>query len=222
VRLVEAYNELGATYRDRARLAQQHESQFVEAISLQAIQFLKKAIQLSEEHRLPVWYVDSCEDIAQVHFTRRDYEAARSWLQRAEERVPDEYRFREDKCREETAEEQCVEMFWLQMGKIELLRGNIVFDEGTDGGQRPANRDLLRETARHYLLSVTYFGEFSERAVGVGATFRQMYDRFKGCAFADLRYLQEETPKIAEQYNIDLARFGSFFEDTLGLALEQP
>jgi tetratricopeptide (TPR) repeat protein len=223
MRLVEALNELGCTYRDRARLAQEMTpgSPLARAIATDAINLLERCIELAVEFQYPPLYVDSCEDMAQTYFLRRDYDNTRVWLERAEERVPEDYKFREGERPPEIPEEERVEAFWLQMGKIELLRGSLVFDVGTDSGFRPATREVLKETAQHYMLSVAYFEQYSDRAVGIRATFRQMYDRFKHCTPDELQYLREEAlPKIADKYDIDLSRLGLFFEDTLGLAIE--
>jgi hypothetical protein len=152
---------------------------------------------------------------------RRDYTSARTWLRRAEARVPDEYKFGEHGLPERDAQEEPVEAYWVQMAKIALLEGSLVFDEDTEGGSKPVTQETLRDVARHYTFSVAYSEKYSERAVVLGATFRQMYDRFKTCTAADLVYLQEVLPEIARQYGIDLTRLGSFFEDTLGLAIER-
>jgi len=223
VRLVETLDELGCIYRDRSRLA--HEmapsSPLARTIAAESIKFLGRCIELADKLRLPVPYVDACEDLAQTYFLRRDYANTRVWLERAEEAVPEDYIFREGGLQKEIPEERRVEAFWLQMGKIELLRGNLVFDAGTDSGSRPATREVLKQTAQHYLLSAAYFEKYSERAVGLRTTFRQMYDRFKRCTLDDLTYLQKEAlPAIADKYGIDLSRPGRFFEDTLGLAIE--
>lgn len=223
VRLVETLNELGCIHRDRSRLA--HEmaptSPRARTIAAEAIKLLGRCTELADKLQLPVPYVDACEDLAQTYFLRRDYDNARVWLERAEKGVPEDYMFREGRLQKEIPEERCIEAFWLQMGKIELLRGNLAFDAGTDGGSRPAPREVLGQTAQHYLLSAAYFGQYSERAVGLRATFRQMYDRFKHCGLDDLTYLQKEAlPAIADKYAIDLPLLGGFFEDTLGLAIE--
>ena len=223
VRLVEALNELGCIYRERSRLAQEMapDRPLARTISLEAVRCLVRSIELAEELGLPVWYVDSCEDLAQVYFLRRDYDNVDVWLQHAEEGVPADYKFREGELQTEILAEERIEAFWLQMGKIELLHGSLAFDVGTDGGSRPATHEVLKETTQHYLLSAAYFEQYSERAVGLRATFRQMYDRFKHCTVDELRYLWEETlPTIAGEYAIDLSHLGGFFEDTLGLALE--
>jgi tetratricopeptide (TPR) repeat protein len=223
VRLVEALNELGCIYRDRARLAQEvaPDRPLTRTIAAEAIKLLGRCIELAKKFQFPVPYVDACEDLAQTYFLRRDYSNTQEWLKQAEVRVPEAYKFREGERQPEIPENERIEAFWLQMGKVELLRGNLVFDLGTDGGTKPATCEVLRETAEHYLLSAAYFERYSERAVGLRTTFRQMYIRFKFSPLDELRHLQREAlPEIAGNYSIDLTRLGRFFEDTLGLALE--
>jgi tetratricopeptide (TPR) repeat protein len=223
VRLVEALNELGCTYRERSKLAQETapDRPLVRVTTSEAVRHLERSVELAMEHKLPVWYVDSCEDLAQVYFFRRDYDNTGLWLQRAEEGVPEDYKLREGEMEIEIPEEECVEAFWQEMGKIELLSGNLAFDVGTDGGAKPATWEVLEEAARHYLLSAAYFEKFSERAFGLRATFRQMYDRFKYCSFDELQYLRGRAlPAVADRYAIDMSRLRSFFEDTIGLAIE--
>jgi tetratricopeptide (TPR) repeat protein len=223
VRLVEALNQRGCTYRERARLALQMapDRPLARTISLGAIQDLERAIKLAKEYKLLVWYVDSCEDLAQIYFLRGDFDSTEVWLQSAEENVPEDYKIREGGLPVELPEEERIEAFLLQMGKIELLRGNLVFAVGTEGDVRLAPREVLRKAAQHYMLSAVYFERYSYRAVGLRATFKQMYDRFKLISLDDLEYLREEAlPELANQYSIDLSRLGSFFEDTLGLAVE--
>jgi len=223
VRLVEALNERGCTYRERARLAYEMgpEHPGARTISLRAIDDLKSAMKLAEKHKLEMWYVDSCEDLAQIYFLQGDFDNTKFWLQRAEEAVPENYKIKEGGLAAKVPEEEWVEAFWLQMGKVELLRGSLEFDLGTDRSSRPATHEVLRNTAQHYMLSAAYFEKYSERAVGLGDAFKQMYDRFKLSTLNDLEYLREKAlPTLARQYAIDLSRLGSFFEDTLGLAVE--
>jgi len=223
VRLVETLDELGCIYRDRARLVREMapNSPLARTIAAEAIKLLGRCIKLADKFQFLVPYVDACEDLAQTYFSRRDYDNTHIWLERAEEVVPEDYKFREGVLQTEMPEEKRVEAFWLQMGKIELLRGSLAFDLGTDGGSRSATREVLQETAQHYLLAAAYFEQYSDRAIGLRATFRQMYDRFKHCTLDELQYLREEAlPAIADKYAIDLTRPGRFFEDTLGLAIE--
>jgi tetratricopeptide (TPR) repeat protein len=223
LQLVEALNELGCIYRDRARLAQimAPGRPLARTISAEATKRLERCIDLTDYFQFSVEYVDACEDLAQTYFLRRDYDNTRLWLERAEERAPEAYKFKRGEQLSEIPEEKCVEAFWLQMGKIELLYGNLVFDLGTDGGTKPASPQVLEETALHYLLSAAYFEEYSELAVGLRSTFGQMYVRFKHSSLDELAYLQREAlPAMAREYNIGPSRLGRFFQDTLGLALE--
>ena len=219
VRLVEALNELGCTHREQFRLAYETapDSPRARTISLEAIRYLERSIMLAGEHQVPMWYVDSCEDLAQIYFLRHDYDNTRAWLERAKTSVPKDYRLREHGVEKEIPEEECVEAYWLQMGKIELLHGNLVFDIGTEGGAKPATLKVLEEVAEHYLLSIAYFERFSAEAVGLSAAFKHIYDGFKYCKFDELQYLREQVlPSIANKYAIDKSRFEKFFEDTLG------
>ncbi len=224
VRLVEALSQLGCIYRERARLAQgvRPESPLAKTISLEAVRHLEQAVELAKDLEWPVWYADSCQDLAQVYFLRRDVEGAGVWLQRAEASVPQEYKIKKEGEPEvEIPQEERVEAFWLQMGKVEMLKAGLVFDRATGGGATPATEEALAETAEHYLLSAAYFERFSKGAIRPAKTFRQMYDRFKNCTPEQLRYLQEEAlPSIVEKYALDLSRATQFFADTLGLTIE--
>lgn len=223
VRRVEALNELGSVYRERARLTQAMTpgSSSARGILLEAHRRLTGCIELAQELGLAVWYVDSCEDLAQVYFIRADYASTEAWLQRVRESVPDGYKVRKGQPLATIPERERVEAFWLQMGKVELLNGSLAFDKGMEGGSKPASHDVLEQTVRHYILSVVYFGQYSARETGHQATFRQMDDRLNRCSPEGLKYLQEEAlPAIAGDYGIDLSRPGRLFEDTIGLALQ--
>jgi tetratricopeptide (TPR) repeat protein len=222
IQRIMALNELGCIHRDWAELTQKGASSPLVGTprAVRAIRYLEQCIELADRLQFPVQYVDACEDLANTYFSRGHYDSARQWLTRAEERVPDEYKFKEGKLLPEIPMEECVEAFWQQMGKVELLRGNLVWDEGTEGGSKPAARDVLRETAEHFLLSSVYFEQYSGLAVGLQSTFSRVYLRFKHSRLDDLRYLyQEALPAIAKKYNVDPTRFISFFGDTLGLTV---
>lgn len=224
LKLVEALNELGCIYRDRAWLLQEEPSSPLvgRGVAVEARRCLEGCVKLADEKGFLVQYIDACEDLANAWFLQGHYDNARFWLGRAEERVSEEYKFREGAQPPEIPdEEERVEPFWLQMGKIELLRGNIVWDEHTDSG-KPATREVLEKTAEHYLLASVYFERYAARAVGLRSTFRQMYVRFKYAESEDMTHLRRVALKaIASKYGIDMSRLGNFFEDTLGLAVER-
>lgn len=223
VRLFEARNELGCAYRDRARLARAmaEDSRQARIISADALKYLEASLEVADKYNLSAQGVDTCEDLAQTYNERLDYDNAKTWLHQALERVPDIYKLKKDRVLKSPPIEEQVEAFWLQLGKIELLSGNIAFDIGSKGGTRPASLEVLKEVIEHYSLSAVYFEQYSQEASGLRATFKQIYERLKDTPLKDLMYLQEEAlPKIAATYQIDLSRLASFFEDTLGLAID--
>lgn len=230
VRWVEAANELGCLYRDQAKLARTSpdQAQTFRALTSRAIRYLEDSIERAREHELKQWVVENMEDLAQVYFLRQDYRNALYWLGKANAEIPEDYKIyrtvdqspsqQDIASDQERARRPRVEIFWLLMGKIELLQGNIIFDQATrkDGA---VSEDVLRKTAEHYLLSAAYFERFSQRAFGLQQTFRQMYDRFKTCQLQQQDFLREVIPELAKEYGIESARTGEFFQDTLGLAV---
>jgi tetratricopeptide (TPR) repeat protein len=221
LRLIEVYNEMGCIYRERAALARRDvKSPMARSISRDAVQYLTKSIQLAEED-YPVLYVDSCEDLAQTYFQRRDYNYAELWLQKAEGRIPDKYKIKEGSGIGVVPLEECVEEFWQQLGKIDLLRGYLAYETGTTGEDGEIAREALELAVRHFTFAAAYFEHYSERATGLETTFKQLYDRFKQCRYEDLRHIQDQLlPEIERVYALDPTHVARFFEDTLGLALQ--
>jgi len=227
IRLFEALSELGCTYRDRSKLAQSTAdgpsslTPLTRTSGRRAIEYMKKCVKLAEEYDFPAQYVDACEDMAETYFLLRENDNVSSWLDQANKKVPQRYRFQADTPPAKIPEEECVEAFWLHMGKVELLRGSLAFDRATDRGSVHASREVLLETAEHYMLSAAYRETYSERFVGVRGTFAEMFDRFKTCSSTDLDYLQNEAlPSIVAKYSVDMSRAAKFLEDTFGLVRE--
>lgn len=217
VRLVEAYNELGCVYRERAALARYvgREADVQDYVRA-AETWLDKSIQMADKLNAYVLYADSCQDLALTFFQAGDVDRAEAELDRAEAVIPAPYKAVHRGA--VIAEADLVEEFWQQMGKIELLRGHLAFEKDVRrGGQ--ASRAGLEEAITHYAFAATYFERFSERATGLRTTFTQLYDRFKRSQLEDLRYLQTTTlPALVEKHGLDANRLAKFLEDTLGLA----
>lgn len=223
LRLVEALNEQGCVHRARSALQLDQGSglRIARAIALDAIDYLDRSIDLAERLELWLQFADSCEDLARVYFQMGEYANARSALERAEANIPDEYKLKEGRGWSRIADEDKIEEFWLQLGKIELLRGNLAFDEGAS--EQPSEMSArLGEAVHHYLLSTAYFEHFSDRAVGLGETFIQMHERLKKCRPDELQRLSDTIPQLTCRYSINMDRFNRFFTDTLGSAIHWP
>jgi hypothetical protein len=217
--LVEAYNELGCACRGRAALARRDEkSPLARSVSREAVQYLTKCTDLAKEKGYLTMYVDACEDQARTFLQRQDYDYADLWLRRAEESVPDQYKIKEGIGMSDVDFEECVEEFWQLMGKIELLRGYLVYEVGLSRGDGKVSRSILEEAMRHFAFAIAYFENYSEQAAGLETTLKQLHDLFKTCEYEDLRHMRDELlPALEGTYALDPARVNKFFEDTFGL-----
>jgi len=225
VRLIEAYNELGCTYREWAALERRFNPASALARTLvgDAVQHLEESLRLAEQQQSLVQYADACEDLAQTYIARGDYAATQLWLNRAEERIPLPYKITSGRGLQPIPTEECVEEFWQMMGKIELLRGHLAYDQEAGQAQGKVTRTTLEQAMRHYAFAAAYFERFSGQAVRLEATHKQVYNRVKRCRIEDLRYIQDEfLQSLRETYKLDPSALGQFFEETLGLALQLP
>lgn len=225
VRLVEAYNELGCTFREWAALERSHDpaSAMPRALNSTAIKWLEESLRLAEEIQSWVQYTDTCEDIAEVYAQQGDYERAGLWLKRGEGKIPDTYKIVEGYGLPDVPLEERVEEYWQTLGKIELRRGHLAYDHEAAANQGKVGRSALEEAMRHYAFAATYFERYSAHAVRLEATHKQVYSRIRRCKLEDLEYIQGTfLPSLKDQYGLDPTTLGRFFEETLGFALQSP
>jgi len=158
-----------------------------------------------------VLYVDSCEDLAQVYFQGKDFDNTEAWLNHAADVIPSIYKIEQDPELRDIPVEECIEEFWRKMGKIEMLRGHLIFDRGSDSeGKVP--RQVLEQAMPHYVLAVAYFEQYSEHTVQSHTAHEQLYGNFRRCERGDLRYVQDEVlPSIAATYALNVARLRETF-----------
>jgi len=225
VRLIQIYNEMGCVYRERAAMARARESEtLAPASAQQAIEYLEQSIQMADEQNMPVMYADGCEDLAQTYFQQGEYEIALAQLDRAEQKIPPEYRFKPKVKLAPIPPDQCVEEFWQMLGKIELLRGHIAFEQKLSPEGKVVDPQAVRQAATHYAFAEAYFERFSPEASRLETTDRQVHLRFRKCKIGDLEQIQKEVlPQLAKDYP-DLAspRLREFFEDTTGIPAVEP
>jgi hypothetical protein len=217
VRLIEAYNELGCTYRDWAAKAVK-ENRSVARYVQNAIHNLEESIRLAEASH-PVLFVDSCDDLAHVFFQMEDFEQTETWLNKADDHIPSAYKLREGGSIPEINEEERVEEYFRMLGKIELARGYTSFDRGVQRGDGRLPREDLVYSIIHFALAAQYFELFSSQAIGLDKTYNELYERYKKCKHDDLQFLLEVViPDTTLHYGLSVncsKWLNKFFEDTL-------
>ena len=223
LRLLNAYNELGCTLRDRAIMQSNTDSISISSSSLasDAIKVFLKAIEMAKDDH-PRIYINCCEDLAQTLYQQNELDKAENWLVKAKDFVPIEYFLKNGQGLPDLLEsDELVEEYFLLLGKVELLSGYITYQKGFIKGQGRVGRESLATPMQHFVFSITYFELYSKRAAGRETAYKQLYDRFKKCSTEDLKYLRDVTiPTIASDYGLDPTWVGALFEDTLGLAIQ--
>lgn len=222
-RLCVAYNELGCAYRERAALIRTGKPRpsLTKGLVQNAIEWLEKSVTEAKKRNYPVFCADAYEDLAQVFFQDKNYKYSQTSLQEAEEQIPDIYKLIPGAALHDIPLEECIEEFWQILGKIELLRGYLVYDVGASN-EGQASRSILEEALEHFVRAYVYFERYWDQAPGLETTLKQLYARFKKCKYEDLRYMQDELlPQIAQSYSLNPTNLTRFFGDTLGLAVDQ-
>ena len=222
IRQVEVLNELGCFYRERAALLRVVDAQLssVAAEYAHALDYLNRAKKLAQSRGYKALYVDCCEDLAQTYYQAHDFRVAEDSLTDGEGEIPPEYKIKKGRgLKEAPEEEEAVEEFWRQMGKIEVMRGHLILAQDAANGVKSPGEGLT-EAVQHYAFAGVYLERYSGRVVSLRTVLGELYDHFKGFSHRDLSYAQDQIlPKIAEEYWLDMGVLRHFFEDTLELAL---
>jgi tetratricopeptide (TPR) repeat protein len=222
-RLCVGYDEIGCAYRERAALIRTGKSRpsLTKGLVQNAIEWLEKSTAEANKWNYPVFCADAHEDLAQVFFQDGNHKYSQTSLQAAEDQIPDIYKLTPGIAPHDVPLEECIEEFWQILGKIELLRGYLVYDVGASS-EGQASRPILENAMEHFVRAYAYFERYSDQAAGLETTLKQLYARFKKCKYDDLRYMQDELlPRIAQSYSLDATSLTRFFRDTLGLAVDQ-
>jgi tetratricopeptide (TPR) repeat protein len=219
VRLIESKNELGCAYREQVALWQITQCDKVSQAAQRAEQNLAESVALAQTQKNDVLYVDACQDLAYLHFQSGDLENASKWLNRADDRVPAGYAIGRDADSQHAQPEPPIEEFWRQMGKIEILRGHLVFEAAINTGSK-ITMQKLEHAAQHYAFAATYFAHFSGRSAAQYTDFTRLYEYFNRCDTTDLLQLYPALSKIEKQYDLNHSAIRAFFDDTLGFVLQ--
>lgn len=188
IKLIDIWNELGCTYRERWKLVAQdlHMS----------LNFLEKATTMSKKKYL-LQYADSQEDLARIKFmysSPENYDDVLSEIKTAEDAIPDEY-FNEYITNRNSTKH--IEKFLYLLGKLTLLRGHVAFQKYFSGLKH--EEDLI-EALICYCKSSKYFYDFFARDIKVKRDKRMEFSPY---AYYESSYLyQKELFEWLDNLNI--------------------
>lgn len=227
-RLIEALIELGCVYREWARLRPQYDS--VEDGSQQELAergeyALRRAA--TEAHGLLTHKeVDALVNRAWLRFYVKDTVGARQIIEGEVYPLAQEYRIVEKQGPPELPDSNA--FLWVQLGKANLLLGQIAFDEyrvkydelKQAGADTAAVTYLLQEAARYFTLSLAYDELFASDFRDLRAGLDVIYRDLKVLNPAELRIVYEATRETAKDFGLDRSgssRMQVFMEKSFGL-----
>jgi tetratricopeptide (TPR) repeat protein len=206
LRLVEALNELGCVYRNWAKLwPEYHEEQDPDQAELRenGIVALKKAARLAADE-LPYRQVDALVNLAWLHFYVKEPEQAVDVLSEADKIMPQEYYITTEGGVPKV--EDAIIFLWAQMGKAQLLRGQIALQEYLDKPSvkgKVRDEALVREIAKHFMLTLAYTELFAEDFRDMRRAKDTMYDALRGINLKELQALYEGVDSTAQAYHLE-------------------
>ena len=226
IRTVLASNEMACCYRARYLLLRVYGAKEAERemAFIQGRMYFRQAIELARKHDYIIEELDSMQDLAVLLLRAEQYAEAKRYLIEIQHKIPEQYKVHPGKGLTEIPEEEQVDAYYKLLGQVELLEAAIVYEKGRQQaleaglpGDQPARESWI-ETARHYLLAVSYFHRYGTEGFVRGLTFGRIYKRFESC---DLELVREITqvymPQWVEEYQLPDELVRSLFRDVFGL-----
>lgn len=232
VRRVEALIEMGCAYRDWVKLKvkfativpkEQHEL-FQEAESA-----LQEAANLAEKSDIPHRQIDALVNLGWLwYYTHTEVmdsevvwtELERKFLLPIYDIIPENYRLTSTGSALYDIVQDDVPIivpFVVQLAKLEMLHGQIAFNQFTQSGNQVT--EALQRAVTHYTLSL----EYNVIASGEGNKSRdmrramiRMYERLKALNVAELGFAYEVATRVQQQFNLKNRQMMQFLEDRFG------
>ncbi len=216
LRLAYAQNELGCVYRDWAFVRQRHGRDFTALVEQAREQLLAAA---NVDGGAPEWRIhraDCYEDIANLEYIcdPKGSTGVLKWLDKAQNNIEAQYRITAQGI---STIDEPAQGYWVMLGKIELLRGHVDFARGREKENAGQEADSdYQQAIQHYVFATVYFEAFSPHAHELTITLDSVYDRMRKLSARRLARLRKHAEGVAKNYALDVTRFLSIFDSTLG------
>lgn len=229
IREVQARNEMACCYRARYLLLRQSGAaeNDLNMAFIQGRMYFRQAIEVANRQGYTVEELDSMQDMAVLLTRAEQYDDAERYLNAIRSRIPDQYVIRSERPLEDIPVSECVDAYYKLLGQVELLEGAIAYARGARDAsaeglsadkQKQPTREAWLETARYYLLAVSYFNHYAAETFARGLTFGRIYKRFEGCDPELIRDItQVHMPQWVEEYQLPEELVRSLFQDVFGL-----
>jgi len=230
IRRVQVLNEMACCHRSRYLLLRHSKAPKNEQdmAFIQGRTYFRQAIELARQQNYTIDELDSMQDLAVLLTRARIYDEADKYLKDIRAKIPNQYVIQPGRGLGPIPPEECVDAFYKLLGQVELLEGAIVYERGKlqAVGCAASDDELERaqptheawlETARHYLLAVSYFDHYATETFVRSLTFARIYKRFEKCAPTLVRDIREHMSQQAEAYRLSPELVRDLFRDVFGL-----
>ncbi|MEW5829782.1 MAG: hypothetical protein AB1846_12890, partial [Chloroflexota bacterium] len=215
-RLVQAFIELGCSYRDWARLRTEYPNpkDSPPRLSAEAEEKLKLAYELAQKENLSYLAIDALVNLSWLRYyilTKDELIGTRHSLteeiDKAHQSIPKEYWFAASRQPSVARADAQIEI-WPQIGKLLLLEGHIAhhkFDmiakdekkKFAEGSSNKSIKDILEGLAQKYADSLEYSALYAKDFRGIHGARDQIYAKLKGLNDSERRVICQ---KIRDLY----------------------
>jgi len=191
-REIEAWLRLGCACRDQARFLEEARKEGAEEKAREAMDCFEKVAKRARE-RMPYRAVEAVVDEAWLEYYMARWEDMARWekagakIDEALKLIPDDYKIpKEPEKLGEFSPNACLP-FWAQLGKIEVLKGVMAFDEFG----KSKDMDKFKEAIEHFARGLAYNELVSEHSHGFQLALFTVYDRLKGLNVGEIKTAYE-------------------------------
>lgn len=192
LRYVEALVELGCVYRDWAKLRREHPAdepgEETNVLAELGVVALNRAAR--EAHsEMSNWEVDALVNLAWLHYYIGQIEKALGTAQQVDPLIPEQYRLKEGKGIPE--HKGPISSFYIQLGKIHNLRGQIAFDA----------KDW-KAAAHEFTLALAYNQCFADDFRDLKRAQDQISERLDELDYVQLTAFRHAVAQAEHDYNL--------------------
>lgn len=249
IRKIQVHNELASVYRARYLLLRntndprQHES------LQRSRSHFDLAIELADKGGFPIAELDSLQDRAVLYVSAGYLDLARVDIDAICRKIPEEYQIKKGRGLVSLGDGvQCVDGYYLFMGKTEELKADIDYDE-TKNSKAEIDQISARELAgeidheqaqraikdaeaklqmkmlsmlEHFTLACAYFNAFSIEGFQQQHTHRHIYTKLRGSSDEFILNVREKyLPAWLEEYSLPAEPIRSQFDGIFNVLLPE-
>ncbi|MCX7838314.1 MAG: hypothetical protein N2559_02515, partial [Anaerolineae bacterium] len=223
-RMVEALIEKGCAYRDWVKFLREkstwEEKETVPDWSPQLEQSrdaFEQAQQVAEQHNLHYLRVDALVNLAWLYYYAGQENNASQALERADALIPSEYPIKPYRRGlggpPIIDEKEAVIPFLTQLGKMELLRGQIAFNRYAQSRDAGALKDAIR----HYTLAMAYDTQFrTQEFRDLRRAKDRMYERLKVLNANEMLTVYNTVEETERDFHLGTSAMRDFLKRNFG------